>query len=274
MKRMWIGALVVLLASCGKRPVEELVRDLESPDDAVRRKAVQELILRDKDEVIPPLLEVLRTGSPRAQYVALQVLGRMRDSRVVGPIKGFLSSENPHIRAVAAEALGNLRAKEALGDLKESLKDSSSLVRERVAWALGRLDTAGVLPLLKEAISDPSRRVRRNALVSLAELYPKLKDAENKEEVLRLVRGCIGDPAPQVRYVAVQIAGILRDREAVPMLIERLEDPFASVRQKAARSLGQIGDPRAVSHLEKMLSSEDIGDQEAAKWALRRMEER
>ncbi|RKY58022.1 MAG: hypothetical protein DRP95_06380 [Candidatus Latescibacterota bacterium] len=271
---LWRGALALLLAaSCGKRPVEEVVRDLESPDEAVRKEATQELILRDKDEVVPPLLEALRTGSPRAQYVALQVLGRMRDPRVVGPIKDFLSSDNPHMRAVAAEALGNLRAKEALGALERSLGDSSSLVRERVAWALGRLDTAGVLPPLKEAISDPSRKVRRSALVSLAELYPKLKEAERKEEVRGVVRECIRDPAPQVRYVAVQIAGILRDRDAVPLLIGQLEDSFASIRQKAARSLGQIGDPRAVPYLKKMLSSEDIGDQEAAKWALRRMEE-
>lgn len=274
MKRISILLALLLVASCGKRPVEEVVRDLESPDDVVRKRAAQELIMRDKEEVVPALLNVLRTGSPRAQYIAIQILGRMRDPRVVEPIEGFLSSQNVHIRAAAAEALGNLEAREALGALEESLKDTSSLVREKVAWALGKLDTAGSLPSLREAIGDPSRRVRRSALVSLAELYPKLKDAEEKEEVLRLVRECIEDPAPQVRYVAVQIAGILRDGRAVPLLIERLEDPYHSIRQKAAHSLGDIGDPKAVPYLKKMLSSEDIGDQEAARWALKRMEGR
>lgn len=263
---------LLLATSCAKRAVEEVVKDLDSPDDAVRKRAAQELITRDKEEVVPALLNVLRTGSPRAQYIAVQVLGRMRDPRVVEPIKGLLSSSNARIRAAAAEALGNLEAKEALGALERSLKDTSSLVREKVAWALGKLDTAGSLHSLREAISDPSRRVRRSALVSLAELYPKLKDAEDKEEVLRLVRECMEDPAPQVRYVAVQIAGMLRDRNAVPLLIERLEDPFHSIRQKAARSLGEIGDPKAVPYLKKLLSSEDIGDQEAARWAIRRME--
>ncbi|HIE03431.1 MAG TPA: HEAT repeat domain-containing protein [Candidatus Latescibacteria bacterium] len=265
---------LLLVASCGRRPVEEVVKDLDSPDDAVRKRAAQELIMRDKEEVVPALLNVLRTGSLRARYIAIQILGRMRDPRVVEPIKGFLSFQNAHIRAAAAQALGNLKAKEALGALEEGLKDTSSLVREKVAWALGKLDTAGSLPSLRKAIGDPSMKVRRSALVSLAELYPKLKDAENKGEVLRLVRERMEDPAPQVRYVAVQIAGILRDRHAVPLLIERLEDPLHSIRQKAAHSLGDIGDPRAIPYLKEMLSSEDIGDQEAARWALRRMEER
>ena len=52
-----------------------------------------------------------------------------------------------------------------------------------------------------------------------------------------------------VRYEVAQLLGRLRNSAGVPVLMEALGDRSSAVAQAAAWSLGQIGDPRAVSAL-------------------------
>lgn len=55
--------------------------------------------------------------------------------------------------------------------------------------------------------------------------------------------------APWRRALAIQLLGLAGADEAVPVLVERLEDRSHYVREAAVRALGQIGDARAVSAL-------------------------
>lgn len=62
------------------------------------------------------------------------------------------------------------------------------------------------------------------------------------------------------RFLICEILGRIRDPEAVPALIDHLEDSEAnpSVASAAARALGQLGDRRAIEPLKKVLDTSDV----------------
>jgi hypothetical protein len=122
----------------------ELIRDLASPDAAVRDHAVRVLADRGEREAVPPLIGRLRDPDPDVSERALGALAQLRDERaslalidlahhrdaaftaqiahILGDIGGAdarawlltMSSGHPDIavRAAAREALGELDARE------------------------------------------------------------------------------------------------------------------------------------------------------------------
>ena len=56
--------------------------------------------------------------------------------------------------------------------------------------------------------------------------------------------------------------------EAVPILLEALEDPVPAVRANVCWALGKLGDPRAIEPLIERLDDEDLSVQQDAQLAL------
>ncbi len=267
----WIGIFLFGALSCGEHRPEELVADLESPDAEVRQQAAHRLLALQKEKAVPPLIEVARTGSDQAKYIAAQLLGKMGDPRAVEPLVDLLEEKNEHIRKAAVESLGNLRGPEVIEPLLRSMGDPHPVVREKAAEALGGLDDPRVVPILIHAFEDSVVEVRRSTLVSIAKLWPTLQDTARRDSVRLSIEKAGDDPSPEVRFVAVQLFGRMRDTHAVPILIQRLRDSTSSVRQMATRSLGEIGDKEAVRPLEVLLRTGREAEQIAAKEALKKL---
>lgn len=267
----WTGVLLLGILSCGGRSPDELVADLESPDGEVRQRAAYELLTLRKEKVVPLLIEVTRTGSDQAKYIAAQLLGKMDDSRAMEPLVALLDAENEYIRAKAVESLGNLGGTEVVDPLLRSMEDPQPVVREKAAEALRGLDDPRIVPTLIHAFEDPIAGVRRNALVSLATFWPTLQDTARRDSVRLKIEEAAEDASANVRFVAVQLLGRMHDTHAVPVLIQRLRDSSSSVRQKAARSLGEIGNKEAVRPLEILLRTGRKAEQIAAKEALKKL---
>src|SRR3954465_1066470 len=66
-----------------------------------------------------------------------------------------------------------------------------------------------------------------------------------------LTRALMTDPSYKVRVQAALVLGKLRDKRAVPSLMQALRDENESVRGVAATSLGQIGDKSAANALQQ-----------------------
>ncbi len=87
------------------------------------------------------------------------------------------------------------------------------------------------------------RSAAREAAAGLA-----LALAEGAKPAGKLIRD-LRSRDSRVREQAIRVLGDRRTREAVPALIERLEDPDPMLAERAAGALAQIGDPRAVGPL-------------------------
>jgi HEAT repeat protein len=137
-----------------------------------------------------------------------------------------LKEGSPALRRQAAETLGECgpAAREAIAPLIAALEDPDFWVGEASANALRKITGA----------PEPVRE-RRNRAAEPSGVPPAV------ENLLRALQD------PRTRWMAIVALGELgaAARDAVPALIEALEDPDAAVRWDAAKALGKLG-PAAV----------------------------
>jgi HEAT repeat protein len=155
----------------------------------------------------------------------------------------LMSSEKDYRVAMAQILIGADDYKATL-ILLEALRDGSWTVRQAAAEALSRIDIQP-LPAVIEALD-------------------KLEDA-NREETLQAMCALGVDALPTLfvllrapnwhtRQGAAWALGELREKGAVPFLIEALEDTDHAVIAEAALALGLLQDPAAVPNLVSALA--------------------
>jgi HEAT repeat protein len=159
-------------------------------------------------------------GEDRAR--ACWLLARMGDERALGPLVAALHDPDPSLRAEAARALGALDSPRAVPELVSALQtDADPDTRMAAAHSLGLLgDHRAVDPLLA-------------------------KLADRSED-------------PCVREFAAEALTGPGERRAVRALIAALGDPSVEVRFWAAFALGELGDPAALSALERLAQTDDV----------------
>jgi HEAT repeat protein len=169
----------------------------------------------------------------KARWQAAQTLGELGDPRAVQPLIKTLGDDNQWVRIVTAEALGLIGDQKAIPALISGLDDENIWVRRASVVALGQIgDPRAIPPLLNRLLG------------SSESLWPEdLRDTAAK------ALGDIGEPAIQV-------------------LIEALEDSDVWVSGAAARALGQIGDPQAISPLSSLIKGKQSWVRSAATQAL------
>ncbi len=136
--------------------------------------------------------------------------------------------------------------------------------------AIARTENAGAFDTLRGELASEDNDVRYWAVHALGELG----DARALEHIAKLLRT---DPSEKVRLSCANALGMLKTKEAVPVLIEALEKktysglaqgkenrlPFGwmlPVRWQAARSLAAIGDPHAVEPMIAQLKKAKSSD--------------
>ena len=183
-------------------------------------------------------------------------------------------SRNPVGRGVAGELLGRLGCEDALPQLELLLRDPDSEVRGSAARGLGALATPAAAWCLIDALAArllPHDRLLEQLgrpfavhvmidAVHIAELGPIRGDIADALGLARAPAGLHAIAAlvrlgtERERIKASRALGRLARPEAVPLLLEALEDEAWVVRAQAASALGRIGDARAVDALERALS--------------------
>jgi HEAT repeat protein len=169
----------------------------------------------------------------KTRWQAAQALGELEDSRAVEPLIQAMEDDNQWVRIVAAEALGQIRDQRATDYLLSSLSDHSIWVRRASVVALGQVGDARAVPALME-------RLLRS---------PDSEWPEELHGVIAKALGEIGEPA-------------------IKVLIDTLNDSDAWVSSAAARALGQIGDPQAITPLTVLIKQENRWVRSAATQAL------
>jgi HEAT repeat protein len=112
-----VTVLALVSPGCGgqlPKPAPDLIKDLKSPDEAVRMDAARYL-----------------ANAPGTDEAA-----------AVGALTEALGDKSPHVRANAAQSLGAFgsRAGNAVPALKKALKDSDEKVRLNAAASLKKIE--------------------------------------------------------------------------------------------------------------------------------------
>ncbi|HYA87173.1 MAG TPA: HEAT repeat domain-containing protein [Nitrospirota bacterium] len=140
---------------------------------------------------------------------------------------------------------------ESLPLLLRAVGDVDWRVRKTAVEALLSLGGANVIAGLIQALSSHDNAGARNsAIEALVQIGGQAVDP---------LLGIIETPDSDVRKFVVDILGDMKDRRAVPALIERLGDADENIRVAAAEALGKIGDRRAVDALLSCLTRHNHG---------------
>lgn len=179
---------------------------------------------------------------------ALKVLAEIGDEALVSQIVPSLGDDSDNVRFEAVRTIARVGGSGATKDLiRMANRDKMAFIR---AEAIGMLRTVGigqpgVLDAALLALKDPVRIVR----VQAARLLGNFQDPKSIWPLLR----AMADPHWSVRESA-EVALTNFGRDAVLPLIGALESKSWTARFRAARLLGEIGDPRAVAALKNVLS--------------------
>jgi HEAT repeat protein len=150
-----------------------------------------------------------------------------------------LAYKDAAVRIAAAEALGPLKDPLAVEPLVGLLKDESSGVRRAAVDALAARGGFRAVEPLVAILEDPDPSVRAAAASAV---YRRL----------------MADPDQDARKATAAALGRIRAADAVDPLIKATMDSDEAVRLASIKSLGSIGDVRAVVPLIIVLAHEQV----------------
>ncbi|MCU0631546.1 MAG: HEAT repeat domain-containing protein [Methanolinea sp.] len=205
------------------------------------------------------LTSALRHRDPGVQWKAAQALGDLGSEGLDYLIEA-LGTRNKEARLGIIEALGMIGDNRALDPLIRQMGDRSNEVRWEAALALGEIGDHAAIPALRKALEDEDKYVRYGAALSLqklswqpvnesdeAFLLVGMQDWERLEghgpDAVQALGNALRDQDRNVRLQAVRALGVLRAREAIPILYRSTRDPDEEVRWEAVQAAPSCGLP-------------------------------
>ncbi len=281
-----------------------LLQGLQDANTNVRFNSLEALGKLGRRQAVEPLLEVLQQGNAYLSFPAIQSLGQLGDPTVTPTLVELLQDEI--LSLPAAEALGRLgdpdiipylaawldspqgdaaSGAHALGELYRRCQRlpyqgpcAADLVQARLGQLIGRTGRLKVLSELERTLKRLERRSEILPAESLTDLVrlagwllPASQAGFQPGERARL-RAALEQllsrsPVNRIAVEALQRLG----EEALPDLLQRLEDPDPEVRHMAAAGLGSPGNSGAVPALLALLDTPDPSTATTAAGALGRI---
>ncbi len=140
----------------------ETIKNWLNDADWHRRLAgVQELSLKEGDEIVSLLVQSLSDENPQVRRLSAAALGATGNVEAVKPLcHSLLHDPSVGVRRTAGDALSDIGDSSAQASVIESLKDQNKLVRWRAARFLNDLGTEDALPALEIAKDDSEFEVQ------------------------------------------------------------------------------------------------------------------
>jgi len=261
------------LGKQGSAAIERITPYLQDSDVEVRREAVKAIVQIGTVRSLDPLVAACRDNDPEVQIRAVDGLvnfylpgyverGISATLRRAGNLILGRWSEAANEDVIDPDTPVRKEIIEALARLVEG--GSSMDSRANAARALGILRGRDGLPALVNALRSKDSRLMFEALIAIR----KIRDRSVADRVAFLVR----DLDERVQLAAIETAGILGSREAVPLLHRVLDAPRSrKVRRAAVLALAQIADEDSRNLFLSLIGDSDESIRAAAAEGLGRL---
>jgi len=218
---------------------------------------------------VDPLVSAL--GDAQVVRVnAAVALGQIGDERAIGPLIRLDQAEKDYaVKELVRDVLLQMGPPAVVPLIKHILGHSEQAAGSK--GTLVRLGTAAVDPLITEIVNNPDSAVREHAARVLAEIrdpraIPALSkalqypDHDVRSAAAAALSSLNYSPATEIERAIYAVArgdwdlSVKMGAAVIEPLLLALDSKDEYFRTEAARSLGQIGDPRAVGALIKGLA--------------------
>ncbi|MDT8318190.1 MAG: HEAT repeat domain-containing protein [bacterium] len=235
---------------------------LNSSNEERRLKGLADLKGLCDDSAVNLLIESLGDESWRVRKIAVEFLSEFKDKKSILPflIESLRSEDNAGLRNSAVEVLETIGT-EAVDTLLPYIDDSDHDLRKQIVDILGNIGDKNVVPYLIQALSDPDENVKSAAAENLGkigddEAVNSLMAALKKDDLLlqfsALEALCrIGRAVPieeikplldnpLLRKASLEVLGMAKDIEALPLLIDGVKTRSKSTKEAALVSIVQL----------------------------------
>ncbi|MBC7235988.1 MAG: HEAT repeat domain-containing protein, partial [Chloroflexi bacterium] len=229
----------LLLAAC--------IAEVEGADPALQERVAQHVfeLLEQEDSTLWPAAAAAVAGMARR---------RIRDHFTML----VRDPGDAEVRRRAALVMGRLRASWAVPSLGAAISDEEPLVRQQAIWALGHIPSPQVVHVLPRALRSPYPGVRKaaaEALVRQAQA-PELVEAVVSDLISALdIEREDAETVAEAERALAQI-GPRATEQLIAALGNRRLHP--GQRGRVARTLGLLGDDRALPVLVEAILSEPL----------------
>lgn len=234
------------------------------------------------------LAKMVRSGKRSEILRALGTLVRLQDDRMVEPLVAMLEHPYWQLRSEAAGGLATLGDKRAVPILIAAMEKEAFS-----SQSYGRAASTGIAVALAKLGDDRAVQPMRRVFAYLRDRHKppfaqRIKTQDGTYVTLtwpgfKLALALLGadEFLPTVRAVARDIsmspkAGIdalvaMKDQQALDILVEQLGGDSWGLRRWAAMGLAELGDERAIPHLEKLRDDDHEQVRAAVGWALEQL---
>ncbi len=229
---------------------------------AVKIAAYQGLIKADPQSRVSTALTLLKSNNVALKQSAGKFIAELEGSGVTIQLGQQLKKLEPETKAVLLAALESRADKAAAPYVAEEVSSRNDSVRLAAVQALGVVGTADEVELLART-STQQGEIGKAAMASLGKIT-------GRGVSKKFAQVAVGKAPVPVRVNAIESIIDRNDAEAVDSLLEAAADDDTRVRAAAYKAIGQLGGPREVRSLAKMLVETNRSSARAAmKKALR-----
>lgn len=226
---------------------------------------------------VPELEAAANSRDPMLRVAAIEALGRIRTNPAADVIWMKLEQdEDLRVQQAALRALENMPVDPA--SIRERLDSPSVQVRQAAVAQVANSDDPATSNLLLEALEDRDNTVQQTSIDGLSR-RPLAADQDTVRDVLEsgntqtkvnlinvlgrmsrdetpwveepLAQASTSD-SPEVRAAAIRALGSGGDPQQLEAILLASEDPYALVRESAARALGNFDAEPATVRLEQL----------------------
>ncbi len=229
----------------------------EAAEPSERERLIRCLGASGSKEAVRFLLDFLRDEKTSVKAAALNALGRLGvgDSRACSKVRRYMRGRDINLKKQAVTTLGLLKDWESVPYLIDLLENDNSSVARSAHWALQNI-TGLKFPLSHNRwISwwnreDEKYENRMDPLIdrlyegTVQQRIYAIRElsgiALGRGDVVGAVLGFTNDEDAQIRKEACTALGTMKSTEAVPYLIDSLDDSDEGVRAVAHKALHKI----------------------------------
>ena len=230
-----------------------LKRHFDSLPVAERQRAMEILARYGDDRDIPFFYNHMdKTEDPLVLKSALEFLGNNMHHKESAPrMLALLHHPDPTVKEAALSACLALEDEDTIRVIVGYATDEDPELRRMAVYTMGYVNPTLFAEQLAQAVQDPVMEVRRVGLEAIGYGWPP------SPEKLSALEYCLRDESRDVRQLAVEFLGTYGE-EAVPLLMDALEDPEDWVRVRAVEALGQNRVAAAVPKLVTMMENSNL----------------